>query len=197
MTHTFETQANTCMLPAHSGSSLLNTSCSNSSSCTCFSTLSNHLCALQVTSPTSRQTRAIDILLIQSQRIIPSITSLFDCQYCMKETQSLFLVSMILSRLLRWSQVSIHAHGSRCVPAQVHLGRYHTSSEFGATVTRMLIQTHCMCLKTTVEAFQHEVGRIGCEDAERAYLTLQARNFQQEFEKLIEELPNVPSAIPG
>ncbi|OAA63439.1 hypothetical protein SPI_03602 [Niveomyces insectorum RCEF 264] len=164
------------------------------SRCSCFSTLSNSLCELQAVAPTMKQALAIEVLLTQSQYTIPGIRALFKCHHCMRDAQGLLLANMVLSRLLHWTQLSLREHRAGQVAAQVRLGRYTASREFGLTVTKLLLGSHWADLKRTVDDFQQSVDQIGFGQDDRSYLTMQARNFQQELERLDGEAPRVVSA---
>ncbi|KGO62213.1 hypothetical protein PEX2_012490 [Penicillium expansum] len=60
-------------IPITTGPSLNTQSYISQKTCSCFSTLSHHLCTLQATSSTPENSQALDTLLIQSQKILPSI----------------------------------------------------------------------------------------------------------------------------
>lgn len=111
----------------------------------------------------------------------------------MRDPQALFLINMILSRLLKWSRVSLCAYGKRCISAEVRLGKYHISGDFGTTVARMLIQTHLADLKTTVNAFAGMVSQIGHGKADGAYLSQQAKGIETELDILAEKIQKVPN----
>ncbi|KAJ5904226.1 hypothetical protein N7504_006609 [Penicillium tannophilum] len=182
------TKSNNTFLSDRSTSSLLGSSCYHFPSGGCFSTLSNHLCTLQAIPQTSEQARAIDILLMQSQRIIPSMRSLFKCHHCMRDPQALFLVNMVLARLLKWSRVSICTYEKRSISAEVRLGKYQVSGDFGTTVAKMLIKTHLADLKATVHAFAVMCRQTGHGKADGAYLSQQAKGLETELNVLAERI---------
>ncbi|KKK14123.1 hypothetical protein ARAM_006074 [Aspergillus rambellii] len=167
---------------------------SSSSSCTCFSTLTAHLCQLQ--SPHQqhhhpKHSLRLDTLLLQSQRILPATRTLLRCQSCTVDSQALFLAHMVLSRLLAWTQVSISACETRGMLAEVRLGRFQVSGEFGAAVTALLIQRHLADLKMTVGVFEQKVVHVVRGDADAAYLRLQGKNFHREIERLGGDIPRI------
>ncbi|KAJ5366990.1 hypothetical protein N7541_000931 [Penicillium brevicompactum] len=157
------------------------------SPCTCFPTLSHHLCTLQATSSTTEHSQALDTLLIHSQRILPSIRTLATCQRCRRDTQTLFLVNMILARLLKWTHASICTCETRCVSADIRLGKYQAPGGMGLMVTRLLIQAYLAEFEKAVQMFEGTVSRVGCGD-DGAYLALQARTFQSEVRGLVERI---------
>ncbi|KAF3388835.1 C6 finger domain transcription factor gliZ [Penicillium rolfsii] len=166
-----------------------NLPCGPPPSCLCFSTLSNHLCTLQALSSTSDyHSQALDALLVQSQRLIPSIEKLFKCQSCTQEPHALFLVNMILSRLLKWTGVSICAWETRHISAEIRLGRYLASAEIGITVTQMLLQKFLSDFKNIIVLFEGAVSQLGHGEADGAYLSLQARNIRLELGRIMERI---------
>ncbi|CAI7591076.1 unnamed protein product [Penicillium bialowiezense] len=157
------------------------------SPCACFQTLSHHLCTLQATCSTTEHSQALDTLLIHSQRILPSIRTLSACQTCRRDTQALFLVNMILARLLKWTHASICTCETRCVSADIRLGKYQAPGVMGVMVTRLLIQAYLAEFEKAVLMFEGSVSRVGCGD-DGAYLALQARNLQSEVRGLVERM---------
>nr|ABV48713.1 zinc finger transcriptional regulator [Trichoderma virens] len=113
-----------------------------SSPCTCFAMLSSRLCELQALSIATEQARAIDSLLVQSQTTIPYIKTLFKCHNCMRDTQGLLMATMVLSRLLTWTRLSLIDQELGLISAQVRLGKFTGSRELGIMVTRLLLRTH-------------------------------------------------------
>lgn len=109
----------------------------------------------------------------------------------MRDPQALFLVNMVLARLLKWSHVSICAYGKRCISAEVRLGKYQISGDFGTTVARMLIQTHLADLKATVHAFAVMVSQTGHGKADGAYLNQQAKGLETELNVLAEKIQKI------
>ncbi|GIJ84584.1 hypothetical protein Asppvi_003431 [Aspergillus pseudoviridinutans] len=162
------------------------TSCTHSP-CACFSTATNHLCNLRTTPRSAEQFRSIDTLLIHSRRMLPSIRHLLKCRSCTADTQALFLAKMVLSRLLEWSRSSLSAYG---VCAEVRLGRYRASGEFGAVVAAMIIQKHLGEIRQTVEEFKKKVDEMPQGNSDAAYLTLQAKAFEIELDGLVGRVPN-------
>ncbi|GFF56483.1 hypothetical protein IFM51744_08916 [Aspergillus udagawae] len=162
------------------------TSCAHSP-CACFSTATNHLCNLRTTPRSAEQFRSIDTLLIHSRRMLPSIRHLLKCRSCTADTQALFLAKMVLSRLLEWSRSSLSAYG---VCAEVRLGRYHASGEFGAIVATMIIQKHLGEIKKTVEEFKKKVDEMPQGNSDAAYLTLQVKGFEIELDGLVGRISN-------
>ncbi|KAL6787273.1 hypothetical protein J3E68DRAFT_440817 [Trichoderma sp. SZMC 28012] len=162
-----------------------------SSPCTCFAMLSSRLCELQALSTATEQTRAIDALLVQSQSTIPYIKTLFKCHNCMRDTQGLLMATMVLSRLLTWTRLSLIDQEIGQISAQVRLGNFTGSRELGILVTRLLLRTHWLDLKKTVERFQDRVDQIGYDKADRSYLATQAENFRLELKQFSEKVPDV------
>lgn len=162
-----------------------------SSPCTCFAMLSSRLCELQALSTATEQTRAIDSLLVQSQSTIPYIKTLFKCHNCMRDTQGLLMATMVLSRLLTWTRLSLIDQEIGQISAQVRLGNFTGSRELGIMVTRLLLRTHWLDLKKTVERFQDRVDQIGYDKADRSYLATQAENFRLELKQFSEKVPDV------
>jgi hypothetical protein len=142
-------------IPITTGPSLATQSCISQSPCACFSTLSHHLCTLQATYSTTEHAQALGTLLIQPQQILPSIRSLSKCQICLRNTQTLFLVNMILSRLLKWTHASICTWETRCISAEIRLGKFHGSTSMGMIVTRLLIRAYLAEFDKVVEVFFH------------------------------------------
>lgn len=175
-------------IPITTGPSLATRSLTSQIPCACFSTLSHHLCTLQATYSTSEHAQALDTLLIQSQHILPSIRSLSKCQTCLQDTQTLFLVNMVLSRLLKWTHASICTCETHCVSAEIRLGKFHGSTGMGMMVTRLLIRAYLAEFDKVVEVFGGMVSRIGFRE-DGAYLGLQVRNFQMEVRGLMERIP--------
>ncbi|KAJ5894541.1 hypothetical protein N7495_006232 [Penicillium taxi] len=177
----------------HSGPSSSKSSCHRSTSDGCFATLSKHLCTLQAIPQSSEQATAIDILLIQSQGIIPSMRSIFKCHHCMRDPQALFLVNMVLARLLKWSNFSICAYGKRFISAEVRLGKYQISGDFGTTVARMLVQTHLADIKAAILEFESMVGHSQ-DKADGAYLSQQAKTLESELNMLAEKIQKISNS---
>lgn len=82
---------------------------------------------------------------------------LLKCRSCTADTQALFLAMMVLSRLLEWSRSSLSARG---VCAEVRLGRYRASGEFGTIVATMIIHKHLGEIKQTVAEFKKRVDEM-------------------------------------
>ncbi|KAJ5407143.1 hypothetical protein N7465_008427 [Penicillium sp. CMV-2018d] len=135
-------------MPITTGSSLTAQSCISKSPCACFSTLSHHLCILQATYSTTEHSQALDTLLIQSQQILPSIRSLSKCQTCLRDTQTLFL-----------THASICTCETRCISAEIRLGKFHGSTGMGIMVTRLLIRAYLAEFDKVVEVFGGTQGK--------------------------------------
>lgn len=115
----------------------------------------------------------------------------------MRDPQALFLVNMVLARLLKWSRVSICAYEKRSISAEVRLGKYQISGDFGTTVARMLIKTHLADLKATVYAFAVMCRQTGHGKADGVYLSQQVKGLETELNMLAEriEKPSNTSSI--
>ncbi|KAJ4854546.1 uncharacterized protein T069G_11525 [Trichoderma breve] len=98
---------------------------------------------------------------------------------------------MVLSRLLTWTRLSLVDQEIGQISAQVRLGNFTGSRELGITVTRLLLRTHWLDLKKTVERFQDRVDQIGYDKADRSYLATQAENFRLELKQFSEKVPDV------
>lgn len=103
----------------------------------------------------------------------------------MRDPQALLLVNMVLARLLEWTRVSICAFGKGCISAEVRLGQYQISGDFGTRVARMLIQTHLADLKATIIIFAGMVGQAGHVKADGAYLSQKAKELETNLANVV------------
>lgn len=109
----------------------------------------------------------------------------------MGDTQGLLMATMVLSRLLTWTRLSLIDQEIGQISAQVRLGKFTGSRELGITVTRLLLRTHWLDLKKIVERFQDRVDQIGYDKADRGYLASQAESFRLELEQFSQKVPEV------
>ena len=186
-TRDFSTHPNVTMLDVGNHPNIVERDSSyNRSVCSCLSDLTTHLCALQSLSPSSDHAPGLDALLVQSQQIMPSIKNVFICQPCMRDTQVLLLVNMVLARLMKWAHISVCVCEARCIAADIRLGKYHASAEVGVTVTRMLFQMLLADFEKIVTLFGKTISHSGREEVDESYLSLQVRNLRADIERLTE-----------